>query len=289
MIDERQEELASLYALDLLEGGERTRFEAAVAGDPALQTLVRELRESSATLAHTAGGAEPPRELKHRVLASIASRSARAPARAKEENVIRPAFGVWQFAPWAAAACLAVMAGLLAYRGSLARTEVVLVREQQTLARLALQSAENQLAAERIIHQRRVGDLGQQIAQLTDDMKRQGDLAHLKITTLASMLDNSPEAIAVAVWDPAKQNGVLQTKNLPALAADQDYQLWAFDGANPKVPVSAGTIAIDRATGEARVTFKTDQPIKALATFAISRERKGGAPQPAGPVVLLGK
>ena len=34
MIDERQEELASLYALDLLEGAERVQFEAALARDP---------------------------------------------------------------------------------------------------------------------------------------------------------------------------------------------------------------------------------------------------------------
>ena len=43
MIDERHEELASLYALDLLEGAERAQFETALARDPELQALVREL------------------------------------------------------------------------------------------------------------------------------------------------------------------------------------------------------------------------------------------------------
>ena len=70
MIDERSEELASLYALDLLEGAERTAFETAVAADPALAQLVAELREAAASIAHTAPTAEPPSALKARVLAT---------------------------------------------------------------------------------------------------------------------------------------------------------------------------------------------------------------------------
>src|SRR5206468_3400791 len=71
MIDERQEELASLYALDLLEGAERAEFEQALAGDTELQALVRQLREASTALAHSTPAARVPVELKSRVLASI--------------------------------------------------------------------------------------------------------------------------------------------------------------------------------------------------------------------------
>ena len=60
MIDERHEELAALYALDLLEGVERTQFEAALDQDPALQALTRELCNTAATLAHTAHVVLPP-------------------------------------------------------------------------------------------------------------------------------------------------------------------------------------------------------------------------------------
>ena len=42
MIDERKEELAALYALDLLQGAERSSFEAELSRDPELQKLVGE-------------------------------------------------------------------------------------------------------------------------------------------------------------------------------------------------------------------------------------------------------
>jgi hypothetical protein len=51
MIDERHEELAALYALDLLEGAELTAFESALAHDAELRRLVASLRETSAALA----------------------------------------------------------------------------------------------------------------------------------------------------------------------------------------------------------------------------------------------
>ena len=60
MIDERHEELASLYAFDLLEGEELAQFQTALARDPELQALVRDLRETSASLAHTAPAIVPP-------------------------------------------------------------------------------------------------------------------------------------------------------------------------------------------------------------------------------------
>ena len=41
MIDERHEELASLYALDLLDAAERAAFESALAADPALAGKVK--------------------------------------------------------------------------------------------------------------------------------------------------------------------------------------------------------------------------------------------------------
>lgn len=288
MIDERQEELASLYALDLLEGAERAQFEAEVARDPKLEALVHDLRESSSLLVHTVGSVTPPPELKNRVLRSIETRAARAAA-PDEENIIRPPFGFWQFVPWAAAACLALTAGWLAHRESLSRSETSQLQQQQALAAIDLQTTRNQLEAERLINQRRISDLGRQVASLTEEMKTQGDIANLKITTLASMLDNSPQAQAVAVWDPVKQNGLLEVQKLAALASDQDYQLWVVDEANPTRPVDAGVIAFDSSTGKARVKFAPKDSVKAVAAFAISRERKGGVPQREGPIVLLGK
>jgi anti-sigma-K factor RskA len=369
MIDERQQELASLYAFDLLEGAELAQFEAALARDPELQSLVGELRNVSSTLAHTAPAALPPAALKQRVLTSIANR---APTQVPD-NIIRPAsFRVSTFVPWAVAACVALCAAWLGQRYLSARSETLALRDRQALSEIALQSAQQQLEAERIVTRRQLedsaqqlaaantelgeartqladartqisnrdqlmaearnqladrdrqlaqarsqlgdrerqvatltqridalagasaeigrqlGEAKQQVARLTDELKAQVDLADLKITALASMLKNSPQALAVAVWDPKKQEGVLNVQNLPALAANQDYQLWVVDPQYPN-PVDGGVFTVEPASGKARLQFKAKQPVNAINAFAVTRERKGGVPKAEGPFVLLGK
>ena len=364
MIDERYEELASLYAFDLLAGAELAQFEQRLAADPELQALVASLRETSASLAHTAPAVPPPAALRQRVLASIEALEA-SPA-AAPDNVIRPAgFGFWQFVPWAAAAGLAVTAAWLGQRYVSTRTEAASLRSQQTLADLALKNSAQQLEAERILARRqlqdtqqqvvsastqlettraqvaerdrliaeartqtadrdrliaeartqlttrereiatltqridiftgateeigrRLGEAQQQVARLTSELKNQGDLASFKITALASLLKNSPQAIAVAVWDPSKQEGVLKVEKLPALLPTQDYQLWVVDPQYPN-PVDGGVFTVDPKTGEARMQFKAKQRVGAVSAFAVTLERKGGVPKAEGPFVLLGK
>jgi anti-sigma-K factor RskA len=100
------------------------------------------------------------------------------------------------------------------------------------------------------------------------------------------MLGNTPEALAVAVWDPSRERGVLSVSKLPALASEKDYQLWVIDKKYP-APVSAGTFVVDPVTGEAHIVFKADKPVESIAKFAVSLERKGGSPSPQGPIVLI--
>ena len=349
MIDETQEELAALYAFDLLEGAELTRFQADLARDRDLQELVRELGKSTTSLAHLPPAAPPPPELKVRVLASIAAASSKVTA---SDNVIRPAPSAFRLlAPWAVAACLALTSAWVGRLYIASRSENALRRQQNELADIAVKSARQQVEAERIVGRRRIEDLTQQIAvatgeldnsraqlagttrqlaaadsraaaqdrqiaeqsrriyflagasaeigrqlgqakdlvvMLTDEVKSQNALANLKITTLASMLKNSPEARAIALWDPAKQEGQLRVARLPALGANEDYQLWVVDPQYPN-PVDGGVVTVDPQTGEARISFKAKQPVQAINAFAVTRERKGGVPKAEGPFVLLGK
>ncbi|MEO5961174.1 MAG: anti-sigma factor [Opitutaceae bacterium] len=344
MIDERQEELAALYALDLLEGAERSQFETTLARDPALQSLVRELRDSSASLVHLAPNVAPPTALKARILSSIGGHKTAAPsaaAPASPDNIIRPnpaAFRVSSILPWAVAACFAIAAGWLGQLYLSSRSEAELLRSQQTLADLALKQAQNQLEGERLLNTRQIGSLNEQLADSTRrlgdlqrnlsdteqrrlavqtqeaearrelqaaqtrlaaaeklatdtrtqaaqterDLRAQADLANFKIATLASMLDNSPQALAVAIWNPARQEGVFAFEKMPVPETNQDLQLWVIEGA--KAPVSAGLLAIG-SDGRGRVTFKPETPIADVATvqFAVSRERRGGAPARSGP------
>lgn len=308
MIDERHEELAALYALDLLERDDRASFETTLARDPALQTLVRELSDTGATLAHLAPAATPPPALRARLLASIGT--------SKNENPKSKILRFPSLLPWAIAASLALSAAWLGQLYLAAQAEAQLLRDTTALAEISLKSTQQQLEAERILTHRRLLDtekqtadalrllaesrtllaqrdtdlstLNQRVAALAAQLQREADLANLKITALASLLKNSPQALAVAVWNPAKQEGILQVEKLPALAADKDYQLWVVDPQYPD-PLDGGTFTVDPESGARRLQFKSKQPIKNIAAYAITQETKGGVAKSAGPFLLLGK
>jgi anti-sigma-K factor RskA len=293
MIDERQEEAAALYALDLLEPAECAGFEARLDRDPELRRRVRELREAAAALARTASPADPPAALKERVLASIEARHAKGGSASRT-------LPFSALLPWAIAACLALCSAWAARLYLTSRSETAALRDQRTIADLDLRSVRNQLEAERIVNQReltdtrqdladasrRLRDLNRQIADLSRQQKGSGSLADYKIADLASTAGNSPQTLAVAVWCPSMQEGILAVSNLPRLPSGKDYQLWIIDP-HYAAPVSGGVFAVNPATGEAYVTFRTGQPIKSIAKFAVSLERKGGAVEPEGPIVLL--
>jgi anti-sigma-K factor RskA len=339
MIDERQQELASLYALGLLESAELATFEAELQKNAELQKLVRELRETSAAYALSAAQASPSPQLKSRVLARIDAAQQPAVNPTGKLVAFRPAVLI----PWAIAAGLAVACVWLAQLHLQNQTEKAVLQDQLQLADLEVKSRRQQLEAERILSSRQVADATDQVNQLTKElaqtnermtdsshalaetsrqletaktellarqtkladvseklaaansevstlrerMRAEGDLAQFKIATLASLAGNSPQALAVAVWNPTTQRGVLRVEKLPALASDKDYQLWLIDPAYPG-PTDAGVFTVDPATGHAQVTFKPNQRVNNAAKFAVSLERKGGAPKPEGPILLLG-
>jgi anti-sigma-K factor RskA len=279
MIDERQQELAALHALDLLEEGERAEFASELARNPELQRLVAELRQASAGLAYTAPEAEPPAELRARVLASASLQGLGGGVAIPRQRRPVP-FPAW--IPWLAAACIAVAAVWSERLYLASENENASLREQERLAQAALDQAQAQLADARNL----LAQSGRQIVELSANLKAEGDLAHFKIATLASMLGNTPAALAVAVWDPSREEGVLTVSKLPAVAAEKDYQLWVIDS-HYAAPVSGGVFAVDPATGRAHVIFRADKPVHSIAKFAVSLERKGGAAEPEGPIVLL--
>jgi anti-sigma-K factor RskA len=272
MIDERTEELAALHALDLLEGAELAAFEASLAQDAELRALVHELREAAGTLSLAAPAVAPPDWLKSRLFISLAEK-----AQTKDRRVTSLAPLAW--IPWALAACLALASAWLTQLYFTQKSESIAQHEQAALAQMEMQSVQNQLEAEQILASRQLADLQEQI-------KANGDLSHLEIAKLVSLLGNSPQARAIAVWDPALQQGVLTVEKLPALAADKDYQLWVIDPKYPD-PVSGGVFTVDARTGTARLAFHPGQLIATAAKFAVSCERKGGRPKPEGPIVLL--
>ena len=280
MIDEHHEELASLYVFGLLESAELAEFELRLAQDPALTRRVHDLREASCQLAFTAPDAAPPAGLR----AQLLDRLETAAAWRAQGSVLPFRVPVWL--SWAAAACLAISSAWLGqlYLGS--RFEAATLRDQQALADFQLRSARHQLEAERLIAGHQLSTMTEQLAALDRQLKAEGDLANFKIATLASLAGNTPQALAV--WNPAKQEGILTVDKLPAAAADQDYELWVIDPQKSR-PVSGGVFRIG-SDGVTRVQFRTEEVVAAIAKFAVSLEKKGGAAPHGGPqgkVIML--
>jgi hypothetical protein len=117
-------------------------------------------------------------------------------------------------------------------------------------------------------------------------LRERDALASVKIQTLNSQVDAYAKALAVVVWDDNTQRGVLKLDKFPQAGEGKDYQLWVIDP-NKKAPVSAGIIPVAQ-NGVARMPFKPADHIDAAQKFAISVERKGGAPAPAGQIVVIG-
>lgn len=278
MINDHQEELASLYALGLLDGAENAAFETELATNAELRAYTDGLIEASAALALTAPPVEPPAALKSQILAAIDAVPAQ-PAHAPAAKVV--AFPLSRLIPWAAAAAFALATIWFASQTfSLRSQNAELVGEKQ-LAEIAYKMAQNQLSERSLLAEKMITDLGQKL-------QRTEDLARLKVTALASLAGNTTEAKVIAVWDPEQQTGLLTMEKLPAIGPNQDYQIWIVDPAY-KNPVNGGVFQVAADGTIPPLTFKPDQPVAQAAAFAISVEKKGGVPKAEGPIVLLGK
>ncbi len=276
MITERHEELASLQALGLLDGTERSELESEISSSQELQDLVTSLGESTAMLALAAPSRPAPAGLKASVLAACTP----APDAARSEPAATVEFPLWRYVPWAAAAALALSTTWFATQAFSLRSQNDSLRAQQRLDQIAYESARNQLAERSLVAEQMITGLGQRL-------QRSENLARLKVSALASLAGNTAEARAIAVWDPDQQAGLLSFEKLPAIAAEQDYQIWVIDPAYQN-PVNGGVFHVSQ-DGSVSLAFRPDQPVTKATAFAISLEKKGGVPKAEGPIVLLGK
>ncbi len=280
MSDERKVELAALHAFGLLEGEERLQFQAETVRDPGLRKTAASFVATACLLAHCSPDAEPSPDLKARLLREIGAKADRSPTPAPAPRPLT----FW--VPLAVAAAGVFATVWFAQLLFVSRSENALLRQELALADATLRSTRQQLEAERLVAGRQLQNAAADFARIEGEMRAQGDLARFKIATLASLLGNTPQALAVAVWDPNAQEGILSVENLPALAPDKDYQLWVIDPQYP-IPVDGGVFSVDPQTGVARYQFKAGKPVKTVAKFAVSLERKGGVPKAEGPMVLI--
>ena len=260
MISEGQQGQAALHALGLLDADEAAAFERELASNPELQTLVRDLRETAASLAQTTTdpSAEPRPELRDRVLGRIAEEArlavAPTPPPVETGKVIQPLFG---WVPWALAAILLGCSVLLAL------DHFVLLRQISATQRLA------------------VGP--------TPGTSPGDALSQVAFCELEPTPDAPVRPRAAVLWDAAEGKGVLRITQLSAPAAGKDYQLWAVK-AGQKAPVNAGVVHLE-ADGHASVAFQpeTIPGDNKVVALALSVEQAGGSPTNQGPILFLGK
>jgi anti-sigma-K factor RskA len=261
MITEPQQEQACLYVLGALPADEARAFEKLLQADAALREFTTKLQDVNAALALSAKPVSPSADLKARVLAALPAGKIARPEfrRADPPNVVRLAW-----LPWALAACLAILCTIFVAKTHSLQSEIArlsAVRDQQITQLTSIQSA-------------------------LEELRAKDRMSEMRITMLSSLLESSPKAMAVSVWDAEKQDGVLFVQNLAPLPTDKDYQLWVID---PKVsaPVDAGVFTVDE-KGAVRLRFKPKANVNTAGTFAVTLEKKGGVAAPQGRMVLSG-
>ncbi len=284
---ERRQELASLYALGVITGGEHAELQAELRAVPELAELLRGLCRTTVGLAQAMPLVDPPIALRSRVLTAVTGKRfgpvalagdvsstgvARRPV-AREARAVRPG-PAWLAA--AAAAVLAIGAGGYALQ---LRTRVDNVEQRLAEADTRANRAEQDLVSLR-------GGMGEDETQ-TQTLRLEAAVFMAPDMNKVNLAGQpvAPTAAARAYWSRT-QGVVFAATRLPALPTGKTYQLW-FVPANA-APISAGLITPD-AQGSATVHFPTPVGTQArIAALAVTLEPAGGVPAPTGDKYLVG-
>ncbi len=125
------------------------------------------------------------------------------------------------------------------------------------------------------------------IAQLTQQqavLTQVGQGEFLRIALPAGPAGEATGAYATVVCNPTEQAGFVLAENLPALAADQAYQIWLIHG---KERVSGGLFRPD-AQGNGTIAFQAPKPMSEYEAIGISVEPATGSANPTSPPVIRG-
>ncbi len=250
------DELLGAYALDAVDGDERTEVEAYLAANPAARAEVDELRETAGWLAQTAS--EPPAELWDRIAANLTP----GPAR--------------QDAPELPVASGTVPAGaspatVSSIDSARARRRVV-PRWVTTVAGVAA-VALIALMGVQIINQGNEVDRLQRSISSPDAVRQAAEAAKMTAGARRVALTSTNGDMAASIVYLPNGTGYLEENNLPKLPAGETYQLWAIldDAAHPTV-VSAGVLGQQANVSPFHMSGD-------VLGFAVTREKSPGVVQ----------
>lgn len=175
------------------------------------------------------------------------------------------------WAPWIFAILFAAICAWQTQVQFSARTENARLRELSTLGEYELRSLRQEIEAERLISSRQ--------------LVMQGDLEQVEISMLGPVCDTTSAPHGAAVWQQSQHSGVIRIYNLPELSAAQDFQIWVTYATKPK-PVSGGVFHPVGATARENIWIEPLTSTKRITGISITIERKGGAAEPSGAVVV---
>jgi anti-sigma-K factor RskA len=261
MSHEELREQASAYVLGALDGDDRQRFEAHLAGCAECQAEVRSFRPVVDALARSVDAREPSADLRARVVGAVTRGQTRtteiptAMGRSRSSTVI----------PWVlATAATIALAALTPYTAQLRnRTRELAAVVRDLSARLA--DSDRQLL----------------VARNNVSLLLAPDVRRVDLRGQAS----APQAGGRAYFSRTRGVYFVAT-DLPSIAADKAYQLWFVlpGGANP---VSAAVFSAD-AGGRAELIANVPAGMTDPSVLAVTLEPAGGSPQPTTTPFLVG-
>ena len=257
MSHERWSDCAAAYALDSLDAGERTLFEAHLSGCAECRHNVQEYRDVAGLLAHAAPTIAVPSNLGARVAQLVQQDGS------DSKQVMRRRFS----ASWLAIAALFVLAA----------TGAVIVYRTQVQA--------DDLRA-------RVAALTEQSEQMNARAARTDSLMNLLTgheVHVVSLAQGDQKPVMRVFWNHEASRFIVTAFELPPAQPGKTYQLWAIS--NGKAPVSMGTFNTD-ANGDATAVLAVSDEVKNLGFInlcAVPQEPAGGSPQPTETPVYAGE
>jgi anti-sigma-K factor RskA len=252
-----------LYVYDQLSEAERIQVEDIATQFPEVRTELNAIQEAVNGYADS-HKLTPDPALKNKILLKLGLEDA-------PETKLVPMYhsGGGSSYRWLAAASVALF--ILS-----AGTNLYLYNKYQNLSgQLADLQSKNSVLADNNMH------LTKQISTVSDDLTIVSSLSNVKIELAGLPL--SPAARAIIFWDKERKATYINTANLPPLAQEKQYQLWAIvDGK----PVDLGVLPADK---QQTAVLKV-KDVSAPQAFAITIEPRGGSVSPTmDQMVVLGK
>lgn len=247
----------ALYALNALEGGERTALEQHLANCPECRRELEQLRGDGALLAMSVSGPKPPQRARQRLLDAVAADTA-AQSRAQAAVQTRGHKSWWGWLGWAATAAVVVFAA------SLWKENAAL---KQTIATGVAQFTQTQ-------HQ-------------LDDLRRIAApiLSPESQVVIVVALKTQPQPQGKAFYLKDRHSLVFLATNMPPLPPHKAYELWLVP--NEGAPIAAGVFKPD-AHGHGSIV-NPPLPAGTIAkAFAITVEDEAGVPHATTPIIMMG-